>query len=248
MGQSIRAILSAVLIFSSLASLMFWSVQAMPWEHGIWWIRIISSIICIVCLSLLIWSTTFKDKVPDYLKKVCPKYFERDGFCFGVGPEIEEDGKSQMSFYYQNRYERPCVGTISFVPTKVAFKDISGLPEFKVTIACEGGEFGKKFCVCGLPLRFRGETILWDVAAQTSYPDGRGKLLRVHDGVRVGTETRLASFRQLIRFIGFFVHAHSEKPARTKIKFPDEMFSFEYVGDWNQSVFWRLGDPDLVFN
>jgi hypothetical protein len=243
MGQSIRATLLALLIFSSLACLMFWAVPASPSEHGIWWVRIVSLCICLVCLSLLIWSATFKDKAPDYLAKICPKYFERDGFCFGIGPEVEGN-QARISFYYQNRYERPCEGIIWLVPTKVAFKDISGLPEFKVEIICAGGEFGKKSCVCGLPLRFKGEGILWDVAAQTKYPNGRGKLLRVRDGIRVGTEIRFAAFRQIIRFVGFFVSLHSEKPVRMKMKFRDEMFSFENISDWKQETIWKIGDRD----
>jgi len=244
MGQSFRATLWALLIFSSLTALMFWAVPASPTEHGIWWIRIISLSICLVSLSLLIWSATFKDKAPDYLAGICPKYFERDGFCFGIGPE-GQDRHARLSFYYQNRYERPCEGTIWLVPIRVAFKDISGLPEFKVTISCAGGEFGKKSCACGLPIRFRGEAILWDVAAQTKYPSGRGKLLRVRDGVRVGTEIRFGGFRQIIRFLGFFLHLHTEKPTRLKIKFPDEMFSFETIRDWKQETLWKTGDPDL---
>jgi len=232
-----------MLIFSSLACMMFWAVRASPAEHGIWWIRFVSLGICLISLSLLIWSATFKDKAPDYLARICPKYFERDGFCFGIGPEVEGN-QGRLSFYYQNRYERPCEGTIWLAPTKVAFKDISGLPEFKVEIGCAGGEFGKKSCACGLPLRFRGETILWDVAAQSKYPNGRGKLLRVRDGIRVGTEIRFAAFRQIIRFIGFFVSLHSEKPVRMKIKFPDEIFSFENVSDWKQETIWKTGDRD----
>ena len=241
MGQSIRATLLALLIFSSLACLMFWAVPAQPSEHGIWWVRIVSSCIFVVSLSFLIWSATFKDKAPDLLARIDPNYFERDGFCFAIVPEISDNG-GRLSFYYQNRYERTCKGTIWMVPTKVAFKDISGLPELKVEVVCGGGEFGKRYCVCGLPLHFKGESILWDVAAQAKYPKGRGKLLRMRDGMRVGTEIRFAAFRQLIRFIGFFVHLHSEKPARIKIKFPDEMFSVENISDWKQEAIWKTGD------
>jgi hypothetical protein len=247
MGQSLRATLAMLLIFSSLIGLMFWVIPIQPSQQILLWsVRIVSTTVCVGSLSLLIWSTKFKDKAPDYLAKVCPKYFERDGFCFGIGPEVE-DNRVLLSFYYQNRYEQPCEGTIWLVPTKVALKDISSLPEFKVTISCDGGEFGRKYCVCGLPLRYKGETILWDVAAQSKYPNGRGKLLRVKDGVRVGSEIRFAAFRQVVRTIGMFMHLHSEKPARLKIKFPEQTFLFEGIGAWEQETFWMPGEDELTF-
>ncbi len=185
-----------------------------------------------------------KDKAPDLLARIVPRYFERDGFCFAIVPGTA-DHRGQLVFYYQNRYERACEGTIWMAPTKVAFKDVSDLPEFKVQVVCGGGEFGKRHCECGLPLRFRGESILWDVRAQTQYPNGRGKLLRMRDGLRVGGENQAGTFLALLLFVGAWYY---KKPARIKIKFPDEMFSVEYTSDWKQETLWKPGDRDPVLS
>jgi hypothetical protein len=244
MGQSIRSTLGALIVFGGLAACLFWAVQPVQGESWIWVGRIISLAIVIIAGALLIYSKMLKNKAPDLLAKVCPNYFERNGLCFAIVPEVI-GGQSKISIYYQNRYEHACETVVWLAPTKVAFKDVSELPEFKVKIACEGGEFGKMFCDFGLPLHFKSEAILWNVAASTKYPGGRGKLLRLRDGLRVGTEAKISAGQELLRFIGAIAHFHSEKPARIYIKFPEQMFSFPHLGEWKQETIWKFNAANL---
>jgi hypothetical protein len=239
MGQSIRATLGALIIFGALAACLFWAAQPARGESSIWIGRIISTLTVAVAGILLIYSKTRKNKAPDLLAKICPSYFERNGLCFAIIPEIV-GGQSRISVYYQNRYEQPCEAVIWLAPTKVAFKDVSELPEFKTTILSEGGEFGRKSCDFGLPLHFKNEAIMWNVAASTKYPKGRGRLLRLQDGLRVGTEAEIGAGREFLRFIAAVGLFHFEKPARITFNFPEQMFSYPHLGKWKQETIWRL--------
>jgi len=52
-------------------------------------------------------------EAPDLLPDVADNYFERDGLCFA--PKIDvRAGLCWFHVYFQNRYDRPCRGTISF--------------------------------------------------------------------------------------------------------------------------------------
>jgi hypothetical protein len=239
MSQSFRATLGALIVFGGLATCLFWVVQPTQGESWIWNGRFISAAVAIAAGTLLIYSRTLKNKAPDMLAGICAAYFERNGLCFAIIPEIVE-GHSKISIYYQNRYSHPCEGIIWLAPTKVAFKDVSELPEFRAKIICEGGEFGKTSSDFGLPLHFKSQDILWNVAATSKYRNGRGKLLRLRDGLRVGTEAQISAGREVLRFIGALTHFHSEKPARIAIKFPDQTFSNSQVGEWKQETIWKF--------
>jgi hypothetical protein len=219
MSQSFRATLGALIILGGLAAFLFWAVKPTQGEFWIWIGRIISLAVVAIAGGLLIYSKTLKDKAPDLLAKIFPGYFERNGFCFAIIPEII-GGQSKISVYYQNRYERACEAEVSFAPTKVAFKEVSELPKFKIKVACEGGEFGKILCDFGLPLRFKNEAILWDVDATTKYHKGHGKLLRLRDGLRA--------------------------PARVSIKFPEQMFSSPHLGMWKHEIIWKLNTTNSI--
>ena len=241
MGQSFRATLGALIILTGLPAALFWAVQPIQGASWIWIGRIGCSLVALVSAVVLIWAKTRKSKAPDFLAEICANYFERNGLCFAIVPQIVGT-HCQLSIYYQNRYEHPCEGLIWIVPTNVAFKDVSSLPEFKLNIACAGGEFGRMFCLCGLPLQFKGKPILWNVSAMTKYPKGRGQLLRLRDGLRVGTEAKISAGREVLRFAGALMHFHSEKPARIAIKFPDQAFTTSQMGAWNQETIRKLGD------
>jgi hypothetical protein len=73
-------------------------------------------------------------------------------------------------------------------------------------------------------------------------------LLRLRDGLRVGTEAKIGAGRELLRFVGALGHFHSETPARITIKFPREAFTGGKIGAWKQESIWKLGDAISNFN
>jgi len=247
MGQSFRATLAALMILAGLAACLFWIVQPIQGASWIWIGRISCSLVVVVSAAVMIWAKTRKSKVPDFLMEVCSSYFERNGFCFAIVPQVV-GSHCQLSIYYQNRYERKCEGLVWIVPTNVAFKDISSLPKFELNIVAAGGEFGRFFCECGLPLQCKGKPILWNVAAKSKYPNGRGQLLRLRDGLRVGTEAKISAGREVLRFVGALGHFHSETPARITIQFPEQAFASSHTSAWKQETIWKLGDAAHNFN
>lgn len=240
MGQSFRALLGALLIFSGLAACLFWAITPMRPFDGFWIGRITCTSLAVISAGILIWAKTLKSKAPDLLAKNSKHYFERNGFCFAVIPQISDRG-SVLSIYYQNRYAQPCKAKVMLSPLNVAFKDVSDLPEIEVAVDCLGGEYGRMFCNFGLPLRFKGQKILWNIAATSDYPEGRGELLRLRDGLRVGTVAKVSTGQELAKTVGYLVfHVPKEKPARLMMKFPDATFANDQIGVWVQETIWTL--------
>src|SRR5260221_5498927 len=111
MGQSFRATLGALIIFAGLATCLFWAVQPVQGESWIWIGRTGCSLVVVVSAVVLIWAKTRRSKAPDFLAEVNSSYFERNGLCFAIVPQVV-GSQCQLSIYYQNRYERHCEGLI----------------------------------------------------------------------------------------------------------------------------------------
>lgn len=55
-----------------------------------------------------------------------------------------------------------------------------------INMPIEGGAVGVARAPIGIPAKFQGRRIIFDVAAATRYPQGKGSLLRFRNGLRVG--------------------------------------------------------------
>jgi hypothetical protein len=236
MSQSVRASLAALVILGFLFGLS-WIMNVRPDSALVLWLRWSAVFLIIVPGSVLIWARTIRDKAPDFLAKVNRRYFERDGFCYAVVIGSLKGG-CHVVVYYQNRYSLPCEATVSLSPTKVAFRDVSELPSFKVKVACQGGEFGKAFRPWLPPARHQGKPATWDVAAQVDYSGGRGDLLRMRDGIRT------AGLPEWVKVAGLAAgHLMYEKPARLTLKLPVvRSGQMDDQVDWQYETHWKLGD------
>src|SRR5262245_44251734 len=102
MGQSFRATLGAILILSGLVALILWCLPPRSSSGCLWWgLRLLSTGLAILSVGTLIWARTLKNKAPDFLARISTWYFERNGLCFTVVPEVE-GGRSLLSIYFQN--------------------------------------------------------------------------------------------------------------------------------------------------
>lgn len=236
MSQSARASLAALVVLGCLLSLA-WMMNPQREGNSVWWVRGASVFLIVVPGAILIWAKRIKDKVPDFLRKVSRGYFERDGFCYlAVVGSVK--GTCHVVVYYQNRYSLPCEATVSLSVTKVAFKDVSELPNLLIRVSCQGGEFGRAFKPWVPPAHHQGKSAMWDVAAEVNYPKGRGELLRMRDGIRT------AGLPAWVKVAGLAVgHLMYEKPARTTIPLPI-VKGEELQGDqeWQFETHWKLGD------
>jgi hypothetical protein len=185
MGQSFKAILQLFLIGAVITAVVAWSDDAKP-TPTTWTCRLVASTVAIMLIWVLWRNMRRKENLPDMLAQACGTYFERDGFCFAFAPSVV-GSVCWMNLYFQNRYAQPCHARVVLQPPVKSF-GIRRLPltGIDVDIDCDGGAYG----VCRIPwpidAQMQGKTVACEVACDTAYPNGAGKLLRFREGLRAG--------------------------------------------------------------
>lgn len=197
----------------------------------------------IVCLAPLIWAQTRKDKVPDFLYRVTPRYFERDGFCFAVVPQVV-NGDCSMHIFFQNRYDRPCSAQLLIRASSGLFSGRPELSDISLGLSCGPAEFGRSTIPWAVPQNLQGKKVSLSLYAGVKYPDGRGTLLRYRDGLRVGS-VGMDAWREGLQIAGALGGALViSRPARIKLTLPSGVSSsMQDAISVDTKVIWKLGDP-----
>ena len=165
------------------------------------------------------------DSIPDKLREVAPKYFERDGLCFA--PVVEAAGGACfLNVYFQNRHARHASARIDVMPGARSFRLARHpLAEVSVRIECPGGAFGVVRVPFLVPADYQGRRVSFDVAADVKYPARRGKLLRPRGGVAVGPTSDLSQTRQLLSTLALLPLGILQvaSPGRVTLRLPIEV-------------------------
>ncbi len=208
-----------------------------------WWLRIACPVLAIICLLPLIWAQTRKDKAPDFLVRVTPRYFERDGFCFAVVPQVS-NGDCRMHVYFQNRYDRPCLAQILIRASSGLFSGKPNLSDITLGLSCGPAEFGQSAIPWAIPKNLQGKVVSLSLYAGVKYPSGRGSLLRYKDGLRVGS-VGTDVWREGLQIAGAIGGALViSRPARIKFKLPAGVSaSPQETIAAETKIIWKLGDP-----
>jgi hypothetical protein len=243
MNESIKATLGLVVAACALAGIIAW----MPGPTNVvssvtWWFRIGCPILGIVCLVPLVWAQTRKDKVPDYLARIAPRYFERDGFCFAIVPQVVK-GNCTMQVYFQNRYDQPCSAQILIRASSGLFSGRPDLSDVALGISCGPAEFGCSAIPWAIPESLQGKATSLSLYAGVKYPNGRGTLLRFKDGMRVGA-IGTDVWREGLQIAGALGGAAViSRPARIKFTLPSGVSASkqESISAETKTI-WKLGD------
>ena len=109
-----------------------WVMKASSGADGalLWKIRIVGMILFVAPIVITIWAARIRDLAPDFLTRISPDYFERDGLCFLFLVE-KSQSRARMVLCYQNRFEKPCEANVFIGPTPIALGDLAGLPNFQ---------------------------------------------------------------------------------------------------------------------
>jgi hypothetical protein len=245
MNESLKALLGTAVFFGCVGALT-WLAEPPPGETWQYKVRWISLALIILPIPVLVWANQRKDKVPDILRKRFNDYFERDGFCFAIQPEVK-DGFCQLAVYFQNRYEKQCLVSIALTPSSFFFKSNAPIQTLAFGINCEGASFGRVSTRWPVPVESQGKKASLDVAASVEYPNGRGKLLRYRDGLRVGA-AKAEFWREGLIVIGAMSGAIViSKPARMEFVLPSGIASeLAEPPKSHCEILWRPGnlDPD----
>jgi len=134
------------------------------------------------------WMTSpdpLRNDVPDALVGYSP-FFERNGFCFV--PQLNvRDGLCWFDVYFQTRWSGNCQAELYFIPMEGMSSDGNHqVQPISVKIECAGGEVGVVKIPYPIGESWQGKIMIYDVAARTTYPDGKGDILRGREGTPVG--------------------------------------------------------------
>jgi hypothetical protein len=207
-----------------------------------WWFRIGCPIFGIVCLVPLVWAQTRKDKIPNFLSKIALRYFERDGFCFAIVPKTA-GGNCWMQIYFQNRYDQPCSAQILLRTSSGLFSGKPDLSDLTLGLSCDPAAFGCSTIPWSVPENLQGKAVSLSLYASVKYPNGRGKLLRYKDGMRVGS-VGTDVWREGLQIAGALGGAIVvSRPARIKFTLPSGVSASrqETVSAETKTI-WKLGD------
>jgi hypothetical protein len=241
MGQSLKAIvqLSSVVFF--MAAFSFWAIPEHP-DEIVWVFRFVMPVATALVLWILIRDMRRKETLPDKLREIAADYFERNGFCFAFAPTVDK-GVCWMNLFFQNRYQNSCTARVILQQSKSLFRTSRlPLPAIDMDIKCESAAFGVVRIPWPIPAQAQGETVKCDVACDTSYPGGRGKLLRFREGMRAGAAGGGAARAAVTGGLLLVGVISISRPAAVSIKLPvDVMDKLPPSLDMQAEILWRPG-------
>jgi hypothetical protein len=245
MGQSAKSVLALVVLLALAAGALGWLTSGVGGYPGATpWLRA-TPLVGIPALALLVFADFRREKLPNFLRTF-GGYFERDGLCFVILPATDGQ-RFWWTVAFQNRYERPCRTHLTFRPAVPSFGwRRPQIAEARVEITCEGAAFGTVEISCALPLRYQGKRLRFEVAAATTYPAGRGSLLRYREGMRVGRRQKGAADTALMTVAGLTGHLHYTQSASFLVQLPRIGADTEAAGAPRLEIRWRPGDVGPV--
>jgi hypothetical protein len=182
MNQSLKAVTQLVAIVGAIVTVLVW-VEGPDSNTAVQVARYVAPLITVAAGLVLLRVMRKKDAFPDILRDRFDRPFERDGLCFIPVGSIR-DGVCFIDVYFQNRYTGDCECDIVLEPS---FFSDDALSSVGASISCPGAAVGVTRIPYAVPGHLAGEPVTYKVAATTSYPSGRGRLVRFREGLRVGT-------------------------------------------------------------
>ena len=239
----------AVMVVAMLAAV---GVAAIAWttdrpDAMTWGFRIGSPVVALVIAGVLVRRYFRKDLAHDYLRDFVGSYFNRDGFGFScVATAV--DGVAFMDVYFQNQYDKPCLGRVALRPARGFFSLRANIETLVFQIQCAPGAYGIARLPLPIPAKCQGTRQTFEVGASVFYHDGKGKRLRFHDGVFIGADTNF----QDVFGTGLAVTALMTgsvvltTPATISVDLPDDVAEEVEATIWPEiKTFWQFGDAPL---
>ena len=143
------------------------------------------------CFMLLLGLQLRRDLVPDYLSLCKDKFFERDGFCFGVSLD-REDALAMFTIMFQSRYLGPSIARIALRPAGAGVASVS--PD----IECGPAGFGVAKFPVAIPRRHQGKTVTFEIGVDADYPLGKGREVRFRNGRTIRHNSRFRSLTVVV--------------------------------------------------
>lgn len=242
MGESKKALLALAFMIAIMAAAFLWfGIDAPDVRVSTWVWRVVLTAAAAASLVFLLWGMFRRDKVPDYLREMFGKPFERDGFCFGIEPLVV-DGVFAFRVWYQSRFDRRSRARIVLKPTRDFFGRKTEAEVLHLTIEVEPAGFGFVMVPFAVPEKVQGKKQAFHIAAGVTYPDGKGQMVRFRDGLDVGSVSSVTEAALVIGALaaGMFVMI---RPATCKMEMPSGVSVAVPEGIKHRAVdLWKMGD------
>jgi hypothetical protein len=245
MGESVKALLSLVLIIAGIAAALAWFADrpdAMTWGF-----RVGAPLVALLALGAILKLQFRRDHAPDYLRALTGTYFNRGGFAFSIDV-VEQEGIAFAEAWFQNQHERPCVGRIALRPARGFWLNRSNIEAITYEIECAPGAFGVARLALPLPQELQGKTQKFEVGASAKFPQGRGRRLRFHDGIFLRTDSKFGDgFSTALAAAGAMTGTlYLAKPATITLELPLAVrVLIPNPPPPETRTIWKLGDPPL---
>ncbi len=156
--------------------------------------------------------------VPDYLCLCKDKFFERDGFCFGVSLD-REDSVAMFTIMFQSRYLGPATARIALRPTGASVATVS--PD----IQCGPAGFGVAKFPVAIPRRHQGKAVTFEIGVDAEYPQGKGREVRFRTGRTIRHDSQFRSLTVVAQTLlqSLFGHFLSHLPAVIRLTLPSDV-------------------------
>ena len=211
-----------------------------------WAFRVGLPTVCLAALAGFLAIHFQRDKVPDYLYARVRSYFDRGGFCFAATAAVE-NGICFFYVWFQNRYERPCVGRVALRPARGLFQTRK-FDAITFEIHADAAAFGVATIPVPIPVSCQGQRQKFEVGASVDYPEGKGQMLRFRDGLALRSNANFGNnFRTALTVAGALGGGIVlYKPASMTVSLPSGAAE-EVPEDRKPQVttLWKLGDPPL---
>ena len=245
MGESTKAICSIFMIIGLVVAALAW-FDDRP-NQTLWIFRVSAPLVVGLSLAAILKLHFRRDTAHDYLQDAFGGYFNRDGFCFAFATDVI-DGICQFHAYYQNQYERPCVGRIALRPARGFFLTRAKVETITFEVPCEAAGFGVVTLQIPLPHVVQGKMQSFEIGASVEYPQGKGQRLRFRDGVFLRTNTKFDnSFGTALTVVSALTgQIELSTPATATIALPTDVA--EMLPDNSQprmKTLWKLGEPPI---
>jgi hypothetical protein len=149
-------------------------------------VTLLFAILAASCLAILAQAKRQRDIAPDYLGRCSGPIFERDGLCFTVSLDAEDE-IATFTVMYQNRYNRPVAAYIALRPTGGSVATLSP------RIECGPAGFGVAKFPVAIPARHQGKMVTMEIGASTEHPQGKGREVRFNKGCSVRHDSQFRS-------------------------------------------------------
>ncbi len=192
------------------------------------------------CLLILLGLQLRRDLVPDYLSLCKGKFFERDGFCFGISLD-RDDAVAMFTIMFQSRYLGPSTARIALRPTG------AGLATVSPDIECGPAGFGVARFPVAIPRRHQGKTVTFEIGADADYPLGKGREVRFRSGRPIRHNSRFRSLTVVAQAVLHFLIGHFfiPSPARIRLNLPSDVAEFVPDNVLGESqVLWSLSQNE----